>query len=190
MSYIDATLLSLQFLDKSFTSRTLRFLVRLYPPCVYPVYTWQHHTRQNLSVLPFCIYILEVISLVPWPHPRFRHLLTWEKITSFPHFSILQATESWAGPGNEARKWSNNGGYSNCLWRFTIHTPSAECSCSCCFWTIFLSLGTRMFAPCCCSQLSWSTGCSLLSQTLGQSYWDYHSCYPKPSRTAVAPVLG
>ena len=29
-------------------------------------------------------------------------MLTWEKIPDSPHFSILQATKSWAGPGNEA----------------------------------------------------------------------------------------
>ena len=28
--------------------------------------------------------------------------LTWEKIPGSPRFSVLQATESWAGPGNEA----------------------------------------------------------------------------------------
>ena len=29
-------------------------------------------------------------------------MLTWEKIPGSPRFSVLQATESWAGPGNEA----------------------------------------------------------------------------------------
>ena len=28
--------------------------------------------------------------------------LTWEKIPGSPRFSVLQATESWAGPGNKA----------------------------------------------------------------------------------------
>ena len=30
-------------------------------------------------------------------------MLTWEKIAGSSRFSILQVTESWAGPGNEAR---------------------------------------------------------------------------------------
>ena len=30
-------------------------------------------------------------------------MLTWEKIPGSPRFSVLQATKSWAGPGNEAR---------------------------------------------------------------------------------------
>ena len=31
-------------------------------------------------------------------------MLTWEKIPGSPHFTVLQATESWAGSGNEASK--------------------------------------------------------------------------------------
>ena len=29
-------------------------------------------------------------------------MLTWEKISGSPHFSVLQVMESWAEPGNEA----------------------------------------------------------------------------------------
>ena len=36
-------------------------------------------------------------------------MLTWEKIPGSPHFSVLQATESWAGPGNEARQGREEG---------------------------------------------------------------------------------
>ena len=189
MSYIGATLLSLQFLDL----RTLRFLVRLYPPCVYPCIP-DNITHDKISqAFPLWIYILEVISLVPWSCPAFRRLLTWEKIPGFPHFSVLKATESWPEPGNKARKWSildSMKEATQTAYEGLQYTPPAECSCLCCFWTIFLLLGIRTFAPCFCSQWSWSTGCSLLLQTLGWSYWDHHSCYPKPSRTAVAPVLG
>ena len=33
--------------------------------------------------------------------------LTWEKIPdTLSHFTVLQATESWAGPGNKAMVWS------------------------------------------------------------------------------------
>ena len=33
-------------------------------------------------------------------------MLTWEKIPGSPRFSVLQATESWVRPGNEAKKTS------------------------------------------------------------------------------------
>ena len=68
-------------------------------------------------------------SLVPRPRPAFRRLqyglanflqladyvmLTWEKIPGSPRFSVLQATESWVGPGNEAMEpscsWSEASG--------------------------------------------------------------------------------
>ena len=37
-------------------------------------------------------------------------MFTWEKIPGSPHFSTLQATESWAGPGNE-------------MWSLSLTTP-------------------------------------------------------------------
>ena len=38
--------------------------------------------------------MVPVEQLVPRPHPAFRH---------FRYNSVLKATESWAGPGNESR---------------------------------------------------------------------------------------
>ena len=31
-------------------------------------------------------------------------MLTWEKIPGCPRFTVLEAMESWAGPGNEANQ--------------------------------------------------------------------------------------
>ena len=47
-------------------------------------------------------------------------MLTWEKIPGSPCFSLLQAMESWAGPGNEAMFCMHKSG---CLWVYSV-SPS------------------------------------------------------------------
>ena len=60
-----------------------------YTPSIERVVGWRYVKRilLILQISPFFDYVM----------------LTWEKIPGSPHFSVLQATESWAGPGNEAK---------------------------------------------------------------------------------------
>ena len=60
----------------------------------------------------FCILLKILPSLIPRPHPLTRRNglgnqveflgLAHSLMPSSPRFSVLQATESWVGPGNEA----------------------------------------------------------------------------------------
>ena len=47
-----------------------------------------------------------------WPFSDYV-MLTWEKISGSPRFSVLQAMESWSGPGNESSLVPLN--YDHCL---------------------------------------------------------------------------
>ena len=60
-----------------------------YTPSIDLVVGWKYAKRSLLvrKFSPFSDYVM----------------LTWEKISGSPCFSVLQVTESWVGPGNEAR---------------------------------------------------------------------------------------
>ena len=69
----------------------------------------QRHETHKLSDLLHRNYSVWAITPLCFSLPTFINFLLvvtslmWEKIPGSPHVSVLQATESWLGPGNKAR---------------------------------------------------------------------------------------